>query len=155
MVLEITSLEELKTILKNNESKLVVLDVFAQWCPPCKAIEPHILNLSKTHKNVVFLKVDSDEVGEVAKEYDVSALPTFIFLLDQQEVFRVQGANRVLIDQAIGIIQPLDPKLKEKLIQLNKDHQSGESKGFNWIQVVFVLFVLFLLFGGSILKKLY
>ena len=66
--------------------KLVVIDFFATWCGPCKMISPKIEAMAGEMSNVVFLKVDVDEAEDVAQEYNISAMPTFIFLKNGQKV---------------------------------------------------------------------
>lgn len=49
-------------------------------CPPCIGIAPEFVKLSVEHDGVVaFLKVDVDTAEDVAQEYGVSAMPTFLF----------------------------------------------------------------------------
>lgn len=79
MVKQVTSKDEFNTELANAGSKLVVVDFFATWCGPCKRIAPAIEKMSQENTNVVFLKVDVDEVGDLAAELSVSAMPTFLF----------------------------------------------------------------------------
>ena len=43
--------------------------------------------------NVVFLKVDVDEAEDVAAEYNISAMPTFVFLKDGKKIDDLMGAN--------------------------------------------------------------
>ena len=66
--------------------KLVVIDFFATWCGPCKMISPKIEAMAGEMSNVVFLKVDVDEAEDVAQEYNISAMPTFVFLKNGQKV---------------------------------------------------------------------
>ncbi|XP_063234375.1 thioredoxin-2 [Bacillus rossius redtenbacheri] len=74
-------------------SSLVVVDFFATWCGPCKMIAPKIEEMTKQFPDVVFLKVDVDEIEELATEYDISAMPTFIFIKNKQKVESFSGAN--------------------------------------------------------------
>ena len=48
------------------------------WCGPCQMIAPIFKELSNTHDDVVFLKVDVDENPDTAAKYSVSAMPTFV-----------------------------------------------------------------------------
>jgi len=49
--------------------------------------------MSKTLEDVVFLKVDVDECEEIAYEYKVTAMPTFIFIKSSNKVGELTGAN--------------------------------------------------------------
>lgn len=60
----------------------VILDFFTEWCGPCKKIAPVYEELSKKFKNIAFFKVNADISEEIAEKYDVTALPTFIFIVD-------------------------------------------------------------------------
>merc|ERR1711994_1026486 len=80
MVKLIGSMDELNKELADAGRKLVVIDFYATWCGPCKMIAPKLEEMSKTKTNVVFLKVDVDEAEDVAMEYNISAMPTFLFM---------------------------------------------------------------------------
>ncbi|CDR37723.1 CYFA0S01e15808g1_1 [Cyberlindnera fabianii] len=91
MVTQIKTAEEFKTAI--SDSKLVVVDFFATWCGPCKMIAPLLEKFSEQHTDAVFYKLDVDEVGQVAQEQEVSAMPTIIFYKNGQVVDKVIGAN--------------------------------------------------------------
>ncbi|KAI5596838.1 hypothetical protein POPTR_002G030000v4 [Populus trichocarpa] len=74
--------------------KLIVVDFTASWCPPCKFIAPVFADLAKKFTNVTFLKVDVDELKPVAAEWEVEAMPTFIFLKDGKLVDKIVGADK-------------------------------------------------------------
>lgn len=60
---------------------------------PCKAIAPLYKELSESYDNIVFLKVDVDENAETAMKYQVSAMPTFLFIKRGEIVDKIMGAN--------------------------------------------------------------
>ncbi|RPA79589.1 thioredoxin-domain-containing protein [Ascobolus immersus RN42] len=75
---------------------LVVVDFHATWCGPCKQIAPIFEQLASTHEKkgrVAFVKVDTDACPEVARSYQVTAMPTFIFFLSGTESTRIRGAD--------------------------------------------------------------
>ncbi|KAG8068091.1 hypothetical protein GUJ93_ZPchr0005g14920 [Zizania palustris] len=76
----------------NSAKKLVVIDFTASWCGPCRVIAPVFADLAKKHPNVVFLKVDVDELKPIAEQFSVEAMPTFLFMKEGDVKDRVVGA---------------------------------------------------------------
>lgn len=76
-------------------SSLVVVDFGATWCGPCKMIAPVYDDMSTESEfsNVVFLKVDVDEMPEIAQRYQVMAMPTFLFIKNSIVAERFSGAS--------------------------------------------------------------
>jgi len=75
----ITNKENFETeVLKSD--KLVLVDFFAEWCPPCQAMLPIVNRVSQEHGDKLkIVKVDIDKNPEIAEEYGVMSIPTFIF----------------------------------------------------------------------------
>jgi thioredoxin 1 len=71
----------------------VVIDFYATWCGPCKVIAPTFEKLAETYPELTCLKVDVDESQELVDIYDISCMPTFIFLKDGQVVKKVEGGD--------------------------------------------------------------
>lgn len=78
-----------------------MIDAFATWCAPCKAIAPEIVKLSETHPDARFYKIDVDEHPEIAAELEVRAMPTFIFFKDGKKLEQVVGANKPAIEAVV------------------------------------------------------
>ncbi|CAN7139277.1 unnamed protein product, partial [Brassica rapa subsp. narinosa] len=85
----------------NDSKKLVVIDFTATWCPPCRFIAPVFVDMAKKFLNVVFFKIDVDELQSVAKEFKVEAMPTFLFMREGEIVDRVVGARKEEIHQTL------------------------------------------------------
>ena len=78
----------------------VVIDFYADWCGPCKKLGPEFSDLSNKYENITFLKVNSDEAADLCSHYEVSALPTVIFLKDGETISVIKGFNlKVLISE--------------------------------------------------------
>ncbi|KAG6601401.1 Thioredoxin H2 [Cucurbita argyrosperma subsp. argyrosperma] len=75
-------------------NKLMVIDFTAAWCGPCRQMEPTIKEFASRFKDVEFVKIDVDELMDVAKEYGVDAMPTFILIKKGKVVDKVVGARK-------------------------------------------------------------
>ncbi|CAL5095714.1 unnamed protein product [Urochloa decumbens] len=93
-VIAIHSLDEWSIQIEeaNSAKKLVVIDFTATWCGPCRIIAPVFADLAKKYPNVVFLKVDVDELKAIAEQFSVEAMPTFLFMKEGDVKDRVVGA---------------------------------------------------------------
>ncbi|KAI4603450.1 Cytoplasmic thioredoxin isoenzyme 2 [Pestalotiopsis sp. 9143b] len=89
----ITTIDAWKQALKDN--KVVMLDCFATWCGPCKAIAPILANHSndEKYKDVFFAKIDVDDLPELSQELGIRAMPTFMLFKDGEKADELVGAN--------------------------------------------------------------
>ncbi|CAO3699219.1 unnamed protein product [Rhizopus stolonifer] len=83
--------QEFNEILANNE--LVLVDFTATWCGPCKLITPVLEKHAAVYKNVVFVKVDVDDLSDIAAAYNIRAMPTLFFFKKGEKVAEVVGAK--------------------------------------------------------------
>ncbi|RCV17021.1 hypothetical protein SETIT_3G185400v2 [Setaria italica] len=95
-VIAIHSLDEWSIQIEEaiSKNKLVVIDFTASWCPPCRTIAPIFAEMAKKNSNVVFLKVDVDEMKAIAEQFSVEAMPTFLFMKEGEVKDRVVGAAK-------------------------------------------------------------
>jgi len=71
----------------------VIVDFWAEWCYPCKLIEPIVIRLAKRFAGrVIFARVNVDENPDIAYRYEIMGIPTLIFFEDGREVDRLIGA---------------------------------------------------------------
>ncbi|CCD52692.1 hypothetical protein BofuT4_P001390.1 [Botrytis cinerea T4] len=91
---------DFKSALTDN--KVVVLDAFATWCGPCKAIAPKVSQLSEAYPAAHFIKIDVDELPEVAQELGIRAMPTFVIFKGEEKFAEVVGANPAALEDAIS-----------------------------------------------------
>ena len=72
---------------------MVFVDFFATWCGPCKMTAPIIDQLADEYKDIKFVKVDVDQNGELASEYSIFSIPTFIIFKDGKVISQFSGGR--------------------------------------------------------------
>ncbi|PYH42807.1 thioredoxin family protein [Aspergillus saccharolyticus JOP 1030-1] len=97
---QIKTAEEFKEKVLNSQDT-VVLDCFAEWCGPCKAIAPKVAEFSERYPQAKFYMIDVDELSDVAAELGVRAMPTFMLFKEGQKVNDVVGANPPALEAGI------------------------------------------------------
>jgi thioredoxin len=75
-----------------NSTNLVLVDFGAEWCPPCRKMEPVLQAFMKENsKKLTLVKMDGGVETELMKSLNVEALPTFILYKNGKEIKRKQG----------------------------------------------------------------
>ena len=81
----------------------VLVDFYADWCGPCKAMEPIVKDVAKTvNGKARVIKINIDQSGAAAQAYNVNAVPTFILFHKGKIIWRHPG----MIDKA-GLLSVL------------------------------------------------
>lgn len=71
---------------------LVVVDCWAAWCAPCRAIAPIVEELAREYSGkVVFGKLNVDENPETAEKFGIRAIPTLLVMKNGTEADRIVG----------------------------------------------------------------
>ncbi len=86
-----------------NSKKTVLVDFYASWCAPCKAMSPVIAEIAEENPDIVVGKVNVDEQPGISFKYGISSIPTLI-------VFR----NGEIVNAAVGL------RSKEQIIEMLK-----------------------------------
>ena len=63
-----------------NESKPIVMDVYASWCGPCQQMTPIFEELEKEMSDYKFTKLNVDEARDISIKFGVISVPTFLFI---------------------------------------------------------------------------
>ncbi|KAJ5224948.1 hypothetical protein N7468_006173 [Penicillium chermesinum] len=100
---EITSFTDFREKILNSEDP-VVLDCFAEWCGPCKAIAPKIEQFSNSYTDAKFYTVDVDKVEDVSQELGVRAMPTIMLFKKGEKITEVVGADPAKIEDSIKLL---------------------------------------------------
>jgi thioredoxin 1 len=77
-----------------DSKKVVLLDVWAPWCGPCRGMEPILESVAEETKDwAEVVKLDASVEADQAQELGVTALPTFLIFKDGQIVESAIGAT--------------------------------------------------------------
>ena len=72
----------------------VVVDFWAEWCGPCRAVAPELEALAQQYGDAIkVVKVDVDANPATARDFQVVSIPTLILFKDGQPVKRIVGAK--------------------------------------------------------------
>lgn len=74
-----------------NNSKVILVDFFATWCPPCKMLSPVIEKIASSRAEFDVAKINIDEEQELAMKYQVEAVPTMVIFKEGRIVDRIVG----------------------------------------------------------------
>jgi len=87
-------MESFKDIIQSSKPTLV--DFFATWCGPCKAMAPVLDQLKKEMgEEVRVLKIDVDKNQKVAAQFQVRGVPTFVLFKEGKIVWRQSGGMSI------------------------------------------------------------
>ncbi|MEC8221056.1 MAG: thioredoxin [Nanoarchaeota archaeon] len=89
--IDIKSEDEFNTKVLESD-KVTVVDFWAPWCGPCKMFSPVFERVAGEVSDVQFVKVNVDEVGEVAQTYQVMSIPTILLIKDGKVIADKNGA---------------------------------------------------------------
>ena len=92
-----------------EKNSIVMIDFWAEWCPPCKRFSPIFESASEKHKDVVFAKVDTEAQPELAGSFQVRSIPTLMVFRDEILLFEQAGAlPGAALDEILEKVRALD-----------------------------------------------
>lgn len=96
-VQHVTSENFSEQVLKSN--KPVLVDFWAEWCGPCKAIAPILDEVSNDRTDVVIVKIDVDKNQDLAAKYGVRSIPTMmLFSEGQVEATKIGAVQKATLN---------------------------------------------------------
>lgn len=112
-----------------SSSVIVVADFYADWCGPCKQIAPIYeqlsAQLSKPNK-ITFAKINVDQQQDLARSYNVRAMPTFMIFKNAQQIQFIEGADPKKLSQVVK-------DLANEANRLEGEDAGGSSSVGTWL----------------------
>jgi len=90
----------------------VIVDFWAPWCGPCRQVAPSLEKIANEYDGkVVVAKVNTDEDPRWAQEYEVTGIPTMLFVAEGKVVYRQVGAVpfgylKKIVDEFLKVVSP-------------------------------------------------
>ena len=97
--------------------KPVLVDFWAEWCPPCRMLAPTFEKLAANYgEEISFAKVNVDELPEVASQYGIRSIPTLLLLRDGEVVEELVGARPYqdlarILDRHLSAAEKCQPRI--------------------------------------------
>ena len=98
MVLTINGTSQLEeaSVHASRENKLLLLDFTAKWCKPCQRVRPVLHSFASKHHNKIIVAevdVDTPENVELRDHFNVRAMPTFVYIINNKAVKIESGSS--------------------------------------------------------------
>lgn len=72
----------------------ILIDLWAEWCGPCKMMAPHFAQVAAQYPQVIFAKINTEENPRLSSAFNVRSIPTLVLMNKTTEIARISGALR-------------------------------------------------------------
>ena len=92
VISSIDNVEQLNKLIDTSEDRLLILEFYADWCPPCKELAPILEKIAKEKSATVSIyKIDVDRHRELMNSFRVTGIPHVSFVKNKEKVFSLTG----------------------------------------------------------------
>ena len=90
----INSVDELNKVLESSGERLLMFDLYADWCMPCKILSPMLETIARENsQKVIVYKINVEKNPDIANTLQVAGLPFVLFVKNKQAVHALTGLN--------------------------------------------------------------
>lgn len=92
VIRSIDNVGQLNKLIDSSEDRLLILEFYADWCPPCKELAPILEKIAKEKSTTVSIyKIDVDRHRELMNSFRVTGIPHVAFVKNKENVFSLTG----------------------------------------------------------------
>ena len=107
-----------------NTNKLIILDFYADWCNPCIKLTPYLIKLANKYKKAIFYKINIENNEDIAQQFDITCMPTIIFLknksiLDKLNIDNLENSDN---DDDYYVLDKIEGLDIDKIIKCIEKH---------------------------------
>ncbi|ALC44614.1 CG13473 [Drosophila busckii] len=101
-VITITSKADFEKVVAEAGNKHVLVEFFAAWCGPCAIIGPKLEEFAQEYEDcLLIVKIDVDDNEDLAEEYNVSSMPSFLIIKNKITLEQFVGSNSELVQRTL------------------------------------------------------
>ncbi len=132
----ITSVEQFNSIIENAGNKLVVFNLYADWCMPCHVLAPTLTELATENRSkITIFKVDTDQFPQITAAFGVTGIPFVVFVKNKKAIYALIGVQPK--DSYTKIIEAYADSTKE-----NINPAEEKSKAYRLKTVTTIIFFI-------------
>ncbi len=104
-----------------TDNKFVIIDYWAPWCGPCRSFTPIFEEVSEQHKDITFVKVNTEQEQVLASSLQIRSIPTLMIFREQVILYSEPGAlSAPQLNELIDKIKKVD------MAQVHKDMKNQQ-----------------------------
>lgn len=90
----ISSIDQFNSIIENGTGKLIAFHIYANWCMPCRILEPLLAEIANENpEKVMIYKVDTDVFPQIAEAFGVTGIPFVVFIKNRKPISALMGVQ--------------------------------------------------------------
>lgn len=89
---QLQSTEQFKKLVEGSDKKLLVFDLYADWCGPCRILSPTLEQIAAEQGNKVsFYKINVDRFPDISRLFGVRGIPLVVFVKNHESKYALMG----------------------------------------------------------------